>query len=232
MSKTTSIGPLSIVSYISFTLIFFIIKGTFLPTTGPYWIIIFFFITGLIQFINNLYLTSLPEICGEYNISNAFFATLIPWIFIFGITCLCLIMIPGWLRVFSNTFGASIADMAGLGEVALLILGTKNEQISDFGTKKIIELIYSNPHTIINEVELNYDAVSGSWPSLEKVVTFLGNESLIGTDPYKENIAKLFKLLSLKEDVGYFVWLVLIGSITILVSTNSVLITKCSTNSL
>ena len=49
-----NIGPASLVSYISFTLLFFIIKNQF-KFPGTSWIWIFLLITGLIQFINNLY---------------------------------------------------------------------------------------------------------------------------------------------------------------------------------
>jgi hypothetical protein len=225
--STTNIGPLSIVSYFSFTLIFFIIKGKFMPG-GIMWIVVFFFITGLIQFMNNLYLTNQPEICGDYNIPNAFFATLIPWTFIFGLTCAFLILMPGWLRVFSNTFGTSIAEMAGLKELAQSVLGAKNINEKDFETRKIIELIYTDPSTIINEVDINdYDSSNNSWPSLEKILKFIGNTTTKMIDP---DIEKLYKLLSIKEDVGYFIWFLLIGGISILVSTNTLLISKCTSS--
>uniref|UniRef100_A0A6C0EXM9 Uncharacterized protein n=1 Tax=viral metagenome TaxID=1070528 RepID=A0A6C0EXM9_9ZZZZ len=229
MTKATNIGPLSIVSYFSFTLIFFIIKGKIMPGGGITWIIIFFFITGFIQFMNNLYLTSKPEMCGEYNIPNAFFATLIPWTFIFGLTCAFLILMPGWLRVFSNTFGNSIAEMAGLKEVAYSVLGTKNANEQNFETRKIIELIYTDPTTIINEVDINdYDSSIHRWPSLEKILTFVNSPTKMGTP--NPSISNLHKLLSIKEDVGYFVWFLLIGGISILVSTNTLLISKCTSS--
>jgi len=38
----------------------------------------------------------------------------------------------------------------------------------------------------------------------------------------------LHKMLKLKEDAGYFIWFILIGSISILVSTNSVLLSSCN----
>ena len=224
MTKATNIGPTSLVSYFSFTLIFFIIKGKIMPGGGITWIIIFFFITGLIQFMNNLYMTNQPEVCGAYNIPNAFFATIIPWTFIFGLTCILLILMPGWLRVFSNTFGSSVAEMAGLKEIAQDVLGPKKSGL-DFKLQQTIELIYTDPSTIINEVDINdYEPSSNKWPSLEKIIKFVN-----GT-PDQSKYAKLYNLLSIKEDVGYFVWFILIGGISVLVSTNTLLISKCTSS--
>jgi hypothetical protein len=227
MGKITNVGPLSIVSYLSFTLIFFIVKGKILPGNGVTWIVIFFVITGLIQFVNNLYLTKLPEVCGEFNIPTALSSTIIPWVFIFGIACTFLILMPGWLRVFSNTFGSSIAEMAGLKEAAMEILGPKKDN-PDYKMRQTVELIYTNPTTIINEVDISdYDEPNKSWPSLEKVLKFVGSPFLMKNVNDEQKFVQLHHLLSVKEDVGYFVWFLLIGSISILVSTNTLLLSKC-----
>jgi hypothetical protein len=43
----------------------------------------------------------------------------------------------------------------------------------------------------------------------------------------KELKTTLYQKLSIKEDVGYFAWFILVGSISVLVSTNTLLISKC-----
>ena len=146
----SNIGPTSLISYISFTLIFFIIKNKF-KFPGTSWIWFFLIISGILQFANNLYITKYPEICGTYNTSSALVATLVPWICIFGITCLCLTNIPGWLRVFSNTFGSTIASMAGINESVSKIFdkSSANSQ-TDADITETANLLYANRNKFIN----------------------------------------------------------------------------------
>lgn len=225
----SNIGPSSLISYLSFTLIFFIIKNKF-KFPGTSWIWGFLIITGIIQFANNLYITNYPEICGKYNTSSALTATLVPWICIFGLTCLCLISIPGWLRVFSNTFGSSIASMAGMNEIVSRIFEKSNQS----GTKTdsdIIEatnLLYANRNKFINEINMDFienpNSKAIEWPSLYGIMNFMGIP-IHGKEP---DIKKLYEMLQLKEDAGYFIWMIIIGSISILISTNSVILSSCS----
>ena len=218
-----NIGPASLISYVSFTLIFFIIKNKF-GFPGTTWIWFFLVVTGIIQFFNNLYITKYPEICGGYNVSSALTATLVPWIFIFGLSCICLVFIPGWLRVFSNTFGASIATMGGLNEKVNNLFTKPEEQSS---MSETINLLYANRTKFINEVNISdYNETGGkiTWKSLENIMTFMS----ISLEGKEEIIKQLYQLLVLKEDAGYFLWFILIGSISILVSTNSLLLTSCS----
>jgi len=225
---TKNIGPTSLISYISFTLLFFIVKNQF-PFPGTSWIWAFFIITGLIQFVNNLYITSLPEVCGAYNVNSALTATIVPWITIFGVTCFCLIFIPGWLRVFSNTFGSAIANMGGMNETVSKIFPPKppsDDTKRNPALQESIAVLYTNIGTFINEIDINdYQPETGSWASLESVMAFL---SITSVDNLPELKKQLHKMLKLKEDAGYFIWFILIGSISILVSTNSVLLSSCN----
>ena len=219
-----NIGPTSLISYISFTLIFFIVKSKF-GFPGTTWIWAFLAITGIIQFMNNLYITKYPEICGGYNVSSALTATLVPWIFIFGVSCACLVLIPGWLRVFSNTFGSAIADMAGINKIVSELFqngSTPNSSISE-----TVNLLYANRHKFINEVNMDYFENNGTitWPSLESILKYMQINETDQTPSLKK---RLYEKLVLKEDAGYFIWLILIGSISIVISTNSLLLTSCS----
>jgi hypothetical protein len=233
-----NIGPTSLVSYISFTLIFFIIKNQF-KFPGTSWIWMFLLISGIIQFINNLYLTSLPEICGTYSVNSALSATIVPWLCIFGVTCFCLIFIPGWLRVFSNTFGAGIANMAGMQEVVskLFVPGAPSE---NHEMKETIALLYTNIGKFVNEINLDYEEMKNpdgvvltnpdgtpkmKWDSLDAVMNVMGIDPS-GKDDIKND---LYKKLIIKEDAGYFMWFILIGSISVLISTNSLLLSTCNT---
>jgi hypothetical protein len=225
-----NIGPTSLVSYISFTLVFFIIKNQF-PFPGTSWIWVFLVITGLIQFINNLYITSLPEVCGTYNVNGALIATIVPWITIFGITCFCLIFVPGWLRVFSNTFGSAIVNMAGMNETLSKIFPPKTPTDTSNLNPALQEataVLYTNIGKFINEIDINDYREDGEniyWPSLESVMSFL---SITNVDNLSELKKQLHKMLKLKEDAGYFMWFILIGCISVLISTNSVLLSSCN----
>ena len=226
-----NIGPTSLISYVSFTLLFFIVKKQF-NFPGTSWIWFFLIITGLIQFINNLYITNLPEICGSYNVNSALIATIVPWICIFGVSCFCLIFIPGWLRVFSNTFGAAIASMAGMNEVISKIFPpkTSNQPEPNPLLQDSVALLYTNISKFVNEINIeDYKALDGkiSWPSLESVMTFLSRNQEDNDTELPKLKTKLYEMLKLKEDAGYFMWFLLIGSISILVSTNSVLLSSC-----
>ena len=228
-----NIGPVSLTSYISFTLLFFIAKSQmgFSPSDTS-WIWYFLIITGIMQFVNNLYITQYPEVCGSYNMISALSATLVPWIFIFALSCICLVFIPGWLRVFSNTFGHMVANWAGLNKIVNDIFTVPSSASpQDEKIKEAVTLLYTNRSKFINEIELDYisdeknnEYNNGTnWPSLNKILTFM-QLSTPSSDLYKD----LYKTLLLKEDVGYFIWLVLIGSISVLISTNSLLMTTCN----
>ena len=64
------------------------------------------------QFIINISLTK--ELCGESSYGNAFLYTFIPWVVIFGLLNIALMMFPGWKAPFSNTFGYLVVKAAGI----------------------------------------------------------------------------------------------------------------------
>jgi hypothetical protein len=70
-------------------------------------------------FIN---LTLSRQMCGTAQWRTVMFVTLIPWIIIFGVLHLFLIMFPGWMAPFSNTFGFLVAKLMGLPELMEKIL--------------------------------------------------------------------------------------------------------------
>ena len=221
------IGITSLISYVSFTLIFFILKKMF-GFPGTSWIWIFLIVTGTIQFFNNLYLTHYPEICNGYNVTSAFTATIVPWIFIFGLSCVCLVFIPGWLRVFSNTFGLTIAKFGGLNTKVNNLFTPLKSESTNTDTSSITEainLLYANRTKFINEVDISdYNETDNTWKSLENIMNFMK----IPLVNKQAEMKALHDILVIKEDAGYFAWFILIGSISVLVSTNSLLLTTCN----
>jgi len=227
------IGPTSLISYVSLTLIFFIVKSKFgFEGKDTTWIWIFLVFTGIVQFINNLYITQYPEICGQYSIGTALTATIVPWVFIFGLSCVCLIYIPGWLRVFSNTIGSMVVNMTGLNEAVNNIFKpiSRSSDETNATITETANLLYANRNSFINEVQMDYEktATGVKWDSLDNILKFM---NLTITDPARKTqlYTDLYQKLLLKEDVGYFMWFILIGSISVVVSTNSILLSNCNT---
>jgi hypothetical protein len=105
--------------------------------------------------------------------------------------------------------------------------------------KETIALLYTNIGRFVNEINLDYKeikkedgtvvinddgSVKMEWKSLDAVMNVMGIEPS-GKDALKTD---LYKKLVLKEDAGYFMWFILIGSISVLISTNSLLLTTCN----
>ena len=62
--------------------------------------------------------------------------TLLPWIMIFCLLIILLLVFPGWLIPFSNTFGYGIAKIGGINKIFSEILSknikTNNKNITGF----------------------------------------------------------------------------------------------------
>jgi len=256
MSDLSSLANTSVVNYVSFCLIFFVLKYKYFAEDKFMWIIVFFIVACMLQFVNNLYLSSLPLFCGGVQVNISLYATLFPWIIIFGSFAICLIVFPGWLRAFSNTFGIKAAQMFGIEDAInkLFDSASKDELASnarargDIDLLKAIDSIYTGKTLFINE--LTYDDVvldkkkKADGITLEtgpdgKPITTVSWKSLDDLTPAGLNKAKLsdedkknlYDKILLKDTVGHFIWYVLVGSMTVLVSTNTLLNSGCDTKS-
>ena len=230
------------------------------------WIFIFFSFACILQFVNNIYLSSLHSFCGEANAGVALYATLMPWVIVFGSFCIFLFIFPGWLRAFSNTFGLKAAQMFGVDDVInqIMITEQRDQAITAAGANidllRAIESIYTGKTMLISEMTPDdfvlYKVNEQGKPVDEtgKIITGKDNTELPTKDsddnpiPYynskllekfiqmkllmsapPELISKLHDNILLKDTVGYFVWFLLIGSLTVLISTNTLLNSGCST---
>jgi len=147
------------------------------PTPDPTIAMVFFFIATSIYCVIGIFLTDshqrlIAKICyalfvivGEYFINltlsqqlcgvsqwrSTMFVTLVPWLLLFGVLHLFLMMFPGWMAPFANTFGYLVAKLMGLPELmkALLV-----EQPKDLTTEasKALESIRSDNSLFINEL--------------------------------------------------------------------------------
>lgn len=257
MSDLSSLANTSVVNYVSFCLIFFVIKYKYFPDDKYKWVLAFFVIACLLQFVNNLYLSSLPAFCGGVQMNLSLYATLFPWIIIFGTFALFLIVFPGWLRIFSNTFGVKAAQMYGIDDTLDSIF-TEDEKIKaadqaksktdiNINLLKAIDSIYNSKTIFVNE--LSPDNVNFIQEKDKDGKTILGEDGKPKTTLQWDQLDRLmpagivtnrisyelkFKLYNnvlLKDTVAYFMWYVLVGSLTVLISTNTLLSSGCSTES-
>jgi hypothetical protein len=233
----------SIVMYISFTFLFFIIKYRFFPENGLVWILIFLVISCIFQILQNLSLTSSPSMCGKPDLQMAIYSTVVPWVVIFALFTIAMTAMPGWIRVFSNTFGVFAAEAFGLKETANAVLKKPITDNLDPVYLKMLDNIYTDMMALvlelnIDDVKTGKDPESGdisiTFPALQKLVELKFMQGPDKEGQYSQEELKhqtaLYKALLLRENVGYFFWFLLIGIFCILVSTNSLLASTCSPN--
>jgi hypothetical protein len=248
MASVNDLATTNLWNFIAFFTVFFvyicfqIISGSQLKMRDIYYtIFIFYVITFIIQVSSNAYLTSRKEICGKTDLGVSFSSTIYPWIFIYGLTIILIIFIPGWLRIFSNTFGLYCAKANGLNTLLTekIFTSANRESVSGIssGTQPNVELlktidsVYNDPSLLINELDprdceiiVNEDKTSRfDWKSLNKIIS----SGIIKEISDTETIKQLHNNMVLKEAVGFSVWILLSGIISVVVSTNILLNEGC-----
>ena len=89
--------------FVIITVIYFIIEYLTKGKHGAVAFIIYIILLFCSQIGISVSLTK--SLCGEVQTKAAFIYTILPWIIIFGLLNLMLLIFPGWLRPFSNTIG-------------------------------------------------------------------------------------------------------------------------------
>ena len=218
----------SLITYISFAFVFFVVKARMASGGMKHTIaiLIFVFLSGLLQFIINIDLSK--KYCGEVDMKMVVYATFVPWIVIFCGFTLAITTLPGWLRVFSNTLGVFVLKESGLTEIVNALFAdhpNDNQQVK----KDMLGQIYTNQTALI--IELDIESVTNtengwSFPALNELVSLRIINELTGAR--KDLIQQLYEKLLLKNEIGYFCWYILIGIFFILVSTNTLLSSTCT----
>ena len=129
-----------------------------------------------------------------------------------------LLIFPGWLTPFSNTFGYGMTVALGIKKVIRNVFkdpGTVQGQ-SDKATEAL-NYIYGNQSLLVNEITMqNFEEFLVSMKTLLKV----GEDS--------KEVVSLKNLIFLKESVAQYMWFLLTGSLVIAVATNSIINTGCN----
>ena len=233
----TTLGNLAntgLVNYISFCFLFFVLKFKYYPENGLVWILCFLTASFVIQLIINIYLTSLPELCGQTDFNVAVYATVIPWLVIFLFFAVCLSIFPGWVRLFSNTFGSSAAYLYGLKETMDKIFTVENRNDAErdqtnFRLLKALDSLYSDRDTLIQELDTSDVFFNEKGEIVWKSFTGTLKMLLLTAEIEQNTLKDLYYSLLLKDNVAYFVWFLLVGILSVLVSTNTLMNEGCST---
>ena len=225
----------SIIIFSVFTLIYIIVKQMLgFKDNKP--IIknqnIFLGIYGLIILLYQYSLNSklTEELCGVVQPRYATLYTVVPNFFMLGTLFLLFSYFPGWKAPFSNTVGYVGAMIGGVRSIfnKMMLFYGKNEDEEkemrkllnkyDPKTLQIINQIYKDPSLLINQfTPQNFNDV------IEKK-----NLGGIFNENASEYYSKLYTLVTLKDCISEWMWLMLTGILVILTSHNALLDISCT----
>jgi len=205
---------------------------------------LFFLVLLIGEYFINLAMSK--DICGFDQEKTALMATVLPWFLVLGALKAALIVFPGWLTPFSNTFGymfvSAVTDLkdvfnniltpqfdlapeAQKGEAQKGGSAVDSADIPKDDVKnkrdigRALEQIYTDQSIILNELGL--DNLDRFWDSFKE-------SRLIRPSAKVEDLEKIRKFLMMKTIVGEFVWLVLCGLLVVSISYNYLLNMGCS----
>ena len=144
-------------------------------------------------------------------------ATIFPMLFIFGLLQLMLVIFPGWLEPFSNTFGYAIAKIGGAEKVVRDVL--KEDATGDIS--KAISNIYNDPSIFLNQ--FNYENEEDFKLKWDKSAKLFNENTGIGTPKYID----FRNMVKLKDMVAQFVWYMLAGILVTSRSYNYIINQPC-----
>lgn len=229
----------SIIFFILITTVFSIVTYLILPNKIPtsdkldnstiYYVIYILLLVIGNYFIN---LNISKSVCGGTpQWATTMINTLVPWGLIFAVINIILIVFPGWISPFANTFGYGIIKLMGLKGLLNKILNIRRDETQapsinnqDFElVQRGIEEIYSNNSLFVNEIPVN-------------VLDFKNFvQKLISTKYFKKSITidspeiiTLFKFVQLKEIVGKYIWYLLSGILVTSISYNFIVNIQCN----
>jgi len=195
---------------------------------------ILFIIIG--QYFINLNLST--SICGVNQWRSTLIITLVPWLIIFGMLHLILMVFPSWLGPFSNTFGYLVTKLMGLPELMKEIL----EPVAKGETERAILSVTSDDSLLVNQFypEAYVDKLDNNnkptgektrkifdtaWDNLQSAGIVKKFESDV-----KKNILfreKLYKYVDMKYTIAEYVWNILTGLLVSSISYNYIINTGC-----
>lgn len=210
---------------------------------------LFFLVLIIGEYFINLAMSK--DICGFDQEKTALIATVLPWFVVLGALKAALIVFPGWLSPFSNTFGyIFVSAVTDLKEVFARILtpqfdlapeaqkgpsgqkgGSGTDGLQDGADIPADEI--KNKRDIGRALEqiysdqsillneLNLDNLDRFWDSFKE-------SRLIRPSAKVDDLEKIRTFLIMKTVIGEFIWLVLCGMLVVSISYNYILNMGCS----
>ena len=197
------------------------------------------------------------DICGFDQEKTALIATVLPWFLVLGVLKAALVVFPGWLLPFSNTFGyIFVSAVTDLKDVFNTIL-TPQFDLAPESQKGVAGAVGGqtggagdSSGSLQNSADIPADEIKNKRDigrALEQIYTdqsILLNElnldnldrfwdsfkesRLIRPSAKVEDLEKIRTFLIMKSIVGEFIWLVLCGLLVVSISYNYILNMGCS----
>jgi hypothetical protein len=209
---------------------------------------LFFLVLIIGEYFINLAMSK--DICGFDQEKTALIATVLPWFLVLGALKSALVVFPGWLIPFSNTFGfmfvSTVTDLkdvfnailtpqfdlapasqkgggGGGGGGTETLVNSADIPNDDVKNKRDIGRALEQIYTDQSIIlnELNLDNLDRFWDSFKE-------SRLIRPSAKMEDLEKIRKFLMMKTIVGEFVWLVLCGLLVVSISYNYLLNVGCT----
>lgn len=197
---TNSIGTFF---WLSFVFMFIKYKME-LPVYGN---VLFLLLVMIFMYFINVAI--LQDHCGNVDSFTIIKATIIPWVLIFGNMMYILSKMPAWLTPFSNTFGLLIARIAGCNTAFLEMLQPQEKENNS------LHYVYTDPSLLVNRFTmLNFDT------TIQTLSYIIDTNNL-------PKILEFKKFIKMKEIISEWIWYILTASITISISYNSLISSKC-----
>ena len=238
-AKTTDVGTPDPKKSMIFFMMLSLIYGIFVSTTilsstsieqveenSTNFIFILIYILLLIIGMYFLNLNIAKSICqndtAQY--SNVFFATILPWIIVFGILYFILEIFTGWVRPFSNTIGYVVVSLLGVEDIIVRLLN--KEQKDNDSITKALGQIEQNKSKFINEFEPDKSQFK---EFIEKLQTEgLTKTTFLTGNKISPDELELFKLVNIKHIIGKLMWYILAGTVISSISYNYIINIKCT----
>lgn len=211
---------------------------------------LFFLVLIIGEYFINLAMSK--DICGFDQEKTALIATVLPWFVVLGALKAALIVFPGWLSPFSNTFGyIFVSAVTDLKEVFARILtpqfdlapeaqkGPSGQQSGGSGTDGLQDGAdipadeIKNKRDIGRALEQIYSDQSIllnelNLDNLDRFWDSFKESRLIRPSAKVDDLEKIRTFLIMKTVIGEFVWLVLCGMLVVSISYNYILNMGCS----
>lgn len=196
------------------------------------YILLLSILTALFIFSCCLKLTRNSLVCSKIDFNLAVYSATIPYLIIYVIGVSLLLFFPGWIRGFSNTYGATISSLvSGLNDKL-----HDSEDIDNIPDgQHFIKQFYEDPiklfHEIrINNINYNQENNTMSWYDLDAIIKTMDVNDTIRNKYSDIDFKKtLYNYIIIKNNIGITIWIFLLGIITFLTSVTHLLSSSCNT---